>query len=54
MADQVGMQVILEWHRLLQRVADKLCNCRAQGNRPVDPDDHSNDCEYRITVNANG
>jgi len=48
MADQAGMRVILEWHRLLQRVADKLCNCRVQGDRPVDPDD----CEYRTTVNG--
>lgn len=52
--DKNGAHIILWWHRLLERFAEKLCDCRASGDRPADPDEHSTECPYRSTVNGTG
>lgn len=47
-----AIEVIVGLHELLERFAERLCDCNGPGNRKPDPDTHAEHCEYRRTIDG--
>lgn len=50
-----GVAIAIGFTQLFSRVAERLCDCRAKGDRLVEPEEHDRHCAYvKLIIDEDG